>query len=348
MKDLTKRTLAMVLALLMVAALLPVTASADQNAMIIVELNEPYYGENLNEILPEIKMEVAYSFIDGYAFVVYYAHTSDEDAYAAAAALEANPRVKSATYCPGNATGNTSRVRFNITVSQDYFGEDYYTPVTSVELGKIIPERIIKRAGKWGFRNFDIYFDVSSAEDWYAIYDELKANPFIQSFYTFDIGDPSRAVTVGQVAVTTKAEHTEEEIVDMYSDMGVVGIYESYSGHYFGCSISDSTLRGTFEAVKVFKNDPDIANVVWTDALGFPTVMPKELEEADFLAPERPEVTVATALSALRIAAKLGEAQNDVYDYKLADAIWQYDLDGDKEITVSDALCLLRIAAKLA
>ena len=348
MKNLTKKLLAALLTLLMVASLMPVTASADQNAIIIVELNEPYYGENLNEILPEIKMEVSYSFIDGYAFVVYYAHTSDEDAYAAAAALEANPRVKSATYCPGNPTENTSRVRFHITISEDYFGEDYYTPITSVELGKLFPGRTIKRASKWGFRSFDIYFDVSSSEEWYDIYDELKANPFIMSLHTCDIGEPNKSVTIGKVAVTTKEEHTEEEIVELYSDIGVFGTYTSYSGQYFGCYISGWTLRSTLEAVKKLKNDPDIARVVWTDDMMLPTVMPKELEESEFLAPEREEVTVSTALGALRIAAKLGEAKNGVYDYKLADAIWQYDCDGDKEITVSDALKLLRKAAGLA
>ena len=348
MKSIVTRILAIIMMMLTVTALLPITASAAQNAIIIVELNEPYYGENLNDILPEIKMEVSYPFIDGYAFVVYYAHTSDEDAYAAAAALEANPRVKSATYCPGNATGNTSRVRFNITISEDYFGEDYYTPISSVELGKLFPNRVIKRASKWGFRNFDIYFDVSSAEEWYAIYDELKANPFIQSFHTFDMGDPNRAITIGEVAVTTKAEHTEEEIIGLYSDLGAYKVIESYSAHYFKFDICDRSLRGSLEAVKKLKNDPDVANVVWTDTLGFPTVMPKELEESEFLAPERPEVTVATALSALRIAAQLTEVRNDIYDYKLADAIWQYDCDGDKEITVSDALSLLRKAAGLA
>ena len=346
MKYLTKKLLALVLTMLMVAALLPVTASADQNAIIIVELNEPYYGDNLNEILPEIKMEVAYPFIDGYAFVVYYAHTSDEDAYAAAAALAANPRVKSATYCPGNPTENTSRVRFHITISEDYFGEDYYTPITSVELGKLFPGRTIKRASQWGFRNFDVYFDVGSTEEWYDIYDELKANPFIKSFHTFDMS--GKAVTIGIIALTTKAEHTEEEIIDLYSDLGAYEVVESYSAHYFKFSILDRSLRGTLEAVKTLKNDPDVANVVWTDTIRFPAVMPKELEESEFLAPEREEVTVATALGALRIAAQLGEAKNGVYDYKLADAIWQYDCDGDKEITVSDALKLLRKAAGLA
>ncbi|MBO4935045.1 MAG: hypothetical protein J5441_07785 [Clostridia bacterium] len=348
MKNLTKKLLAALLTLLMVAALMPVTASADQNAIIIVELNEPYYGENLNEILPEIKMEVSYPFIDGYAFVVYYAHTSDEDAYAAAEALATNSRVKSATYCPGNPTENTSRVRFHITISEDYFGEDYYTPITSVELGKLFPNRVIKRARKWGFRNFDIFFDIGSSEDWYEIYDELKSNPFILSFHTFDMGGSGKAVTIGTLAVTTKAEHTENEIIGLYADLGAYEVVESYSAHYFKFNIRDRSLRGTLEAVKALKNDPDVANVVWTDTIGFPTVMPKELEEADFLAPERPEATVETALGALRIAAKLGEAKNGVYDYKLADAIWQFDCDGDKAITVSDALILLRKAAKLA
>ena len=39
------------------------------------------------------------------------------------------------------------------------------------------------------------------------------------------------------------------------------------------------------------------------------------------------------------------KCKNGVYDYRLADAIWQFDVDGDKVITVSDALSLLRIAA---
>ena len=52
------------------------------------------------------------------------------------------------------------------------------------------------------------------------------------------------------------------------------------------------------------------------------------------------EITVADALKALRIAAKLVEATED--DMETG------DVDGDGEITVSDALKILRVAAKLA
>jgi hypothetical protein len=52
------------------------------------------------------------------------------------------------------------------------------------------------------------------------------------------------------------------------------------------------------------------------------------------------EITVADALKALRIAAKLVEATED--DMETG------DVDGDGEITVADALKILRVAAKLA
>ncbi|MBO4933823.1 MAG: choice-of-anchor J domain-containing protein [Clostridia bacterium] len=52
------------------------------------------------------------------------------------------------------------------------------------------------------------------------------------------------------------------------------------------------------------------------------------------------EITVADALAALRIAAKLAEETDE--------AIAIGDIDGDNAITVSDALAILRVAAKLA
>ena len=55
MKKMTKKMIALFMTLLMVAAILPITASAGQYARIVVELKEPYYGENLAEILPEIE-----------------------------------------------------------------------------------------------------------------------------------------------------------------------------------------------------------------------------------------------------------------------------------------------------
>ena len=51
-------------------------------------------------------------------------------------------------------------------------------------------------------------------------------------------------------------------------------------------------------------------------------------------------ITVADALAALRIAAKLAE---ETYE-----AILIGDVDGDDAITVSDALSILRVAARLA
>ena len=52
------------------------------------------------------------------------------------------------------------------------------------------------------------------------------------------------------------------------------------------------------------------------------------------------EITVADALRALRIAAKLVKATDE--DYQTG------DVDGDDAITVADALKILRVAAKLA
>ncbi|MBR5769890.1 MAG: dockerin type I repeat-containing protein, partial [Clostridia bacterium] len=52
------------------------------------------------------------------------------------------------------------------------------------------------------------------------------------------------------------------------------------------------------------------------------------------------EITVADALRALRIAAKLAE--------ETPEAVAVGDVDNDGEITVADALKILRVAAKLA
>ena len=52
------------------------------------------------------------------------------------------------------------------------------------------------------------------------------------------------------------------------------------------------------------------------------------------------EITVADALAALRIAAKLAEASGD--DLLIG------DIDGNGKIEVDDALAILRVAAKLA
>ena len=52
------------------------------------------------------------------------------------------------------------------------------------------------------------------------------------------------------------------------------------------------------------------------------------------------EITVADALAALRIAAKLAE--------ETPQAVAIADSDGDGHITVADALAILRVAARLA
>jgi len=52
------------------------------------------------------------------------------------------------------------------------------------------------------------------------------------------------------------------------------------------------------------------------------------------------EITVADALAALRIAARMAESSDE--------AIAIGDIDGDGEITVADALAILRVAAKMA
>lgn len=345
MKTLTKRMIAIIMTLLIVAALLPATASADRNAMIIVELKEPYYGENLNEILPEIKMEVSYPFIEGYAFVVYYAHTSDEDAYAAAAKLAENARVKSAAYCPVNASEPTSRVCFHVRIRDEYFGG--YYGISEAELAKLFPNAEIAGAKEWFRGEYSVYFDVGSTDELYELYDGIKASPFFSAAYCY-VGDMAEYVTIGEVTVTMKEKYTDEELIEQLSDIGVSEIVESYSGNNFKLRLNDLTLSGTFEAVNKLMNRSDVAAVKCREKLLLPSVMPKEVAASKLAGSERPKVTVATALGALRIAAQLGEAKNDVYDYKLADAIWQYDRDGDNEITVSDALALLRIAADLA
>ncbi len=347
MKNLTKKLIAIVMTMLMVAALLPVTASAEQYAEIVVELNEPYYGENLNDLLPEIEMVTACDVIGGYLFTVYYAHTSDEDAYAAAAKLAENPLVKFATYCPGYPSAPTSRVMFEVFINRDYFGG--YYGISDAELGKLFPDMKMVKVTKWNYMHYYLYFDVESLEEVDEIYSELRANPFLTSIYCY-VGNMSEYVTNGRITVTTKGRYTPDEVVELLSDVGVREVYNSYGSFSFSLSLNDWTFKGTFDAVKKLMNNPEIVKEKHTEKLAGPAVMPQilSMDESAYLTPERPEVTVATALSALRIAAQLTEVRNDVYDYKLADAIWQYDCDGDKAITVSDALRLLRKAAKLA
>jgi hypothetical protein len=71
--------------------------------------------------------------------------------------------------------------------------------------------------------------------------------------------------------------------------------------------------------------------------------MPILSEESDELAGDVDSdgvVTVADALSVLRVAAKLAPQTKSTGS--------AFDFDGDGEVTVNDALSVLRIAAKLA
>ena len=176
-----KKMIAIFMTLLMVAAMLPITASAAQCARIVVELNEPYYGENLAEILPEIEIEAAYPFIEGYAFTVYYDHASDEDAYEAAEKLKTNPLVKAAAYCPDNEVEIT-RAMFEISLVESYYGENNYL-MAEAELGKLFPEMRIERVTATGRKNYWIYSSVDSIEEISDLYEDMKANPFLRSMY---------------------------------------------------------------------------------------------------------------------------------------------------------------------
>ena len=84
----------------------------------------------------------------------------------------------------------------------------------------------------------------------------------------------------------------------------------------------------------------ELVEDVWPDVYcyvdGGIIITPDKLKPA---VPED-EITVADALKALRVAAKLADATPE--------AIAEYDKDGDGEVTVADALIVLRIAAKLA
>lgn len=85
------------------------------------------------------------------------------------------------------------------------------------------------------------------------------------------------------------------------------------------------------EHVLVVTNDNVVVTIMFTVVA--PGITPGDMDGDG-------EITVADALSVLRIAAKLVDVTPD--------ALATGDMDGDGEITVSDALRVLRIAAKLA
>ena len=95
--------------------------------------------------------------------------------------------------------------------------------------------------------------------------------------------------------------------------------------------VKDTEITSVGEHTLVVTNDNVVVTIVFT------------VTDSSFIAGDMDgdkEITVADALSVLRIAAKLAE--------ETADALRIGDMDRDGEITVADALAVLRIAAKLA
>ena len=341
MKNATKKVLAILMTLLMAVAMLPITASAIDCAEIILELKEPYYGENLSEILPEIKIEQAFDFLeDGQHFIIYYNAEAEEDADDIINKLLANPLVKNAYSVYKIPEEPMTNVMFRVKLPTSYDGEGYY-----VELGKLLsgvtPSKV-EALSRW---TYDIYFDVESFSEIELIYNTLRANPFFSFIYPY-VTNPDRYVTVGGLKTTTNKTYTVDEVKELLPEVEISEVRELYGGLNFYVILKDKTLSATLNAAEKLNDNPNVVKVECTDTDdGYAAVLPKVLEKNIYIAPEKTEVTVETALAALRITAGLSEVKNGVYDYRLADAIWQYDCDGDKVITVSDALSLLRIAA---
>ena len=106
---------------------------------------------------------------------------------------------------------------------------------------------------------------------------------------------------------------------------GIPERMERYIGTAFCIQLSEETEEAVNEAVAVLLADPRVKDA-----------NPNYYGEYDV----EHEITVADALSVLRVAAKMV----DLTPVILRD----YDKDQDGVITVSDALSVLRIAAKLA
>jgi len=346
MKKMTKKMIALFMTLLMVAAMLPITASAKEYALIIIELNEPYFGDNVTEILPEVEIITAFPYIyDGINFVLYYEYESDEDAYAAAEKLKSNPLVKNATYFPDTMSDNVRQAKFSVVVPNTYYGNDFYNTPANVDFGKLLPNANITKVYMWSRMSYDIYFDVTSLEEACEIYDKIKMVPFF-SYVTFWHGEGE--VTLGEIEVTLKEKYSNDEVIELFPEIEIKKVIHQNAGYVYTLELAVSTLSETLESVQKLKDNPNVVRLKYSEKPLRFTALPTELEEANYKAPALPEVTVETALAALRITAGLSEVKNGVYDYRLADAIWQYDCDGDKVITVTDALSLLRTAAGLA
>ena len=348
MKNLTKRLIAIIMTVLMVAALLPVTASAEFCAIILVETKAQYTVEELETLLTEIEIASCHHLGGGTLFEIYFDAQSDEDAIVAAAALSANPIVKKAEYCKVSYPEyDPSDAVFLVEFAPEfypYLEDDFvYTP----ELGKIFPEIEITNAEDYLGR-YRIECAAGTLEAIDRIYEVLSSNPFVSSVCLCDKNSYGTYHPIGSFIVHIKGSHEAEELQTLLPEIEIIEAEDLYGGFQYRLSFNATTIKQTLEIIAEVKDNTNIAYLYWTAGGGDPAVGGNELEEDYYKLPERPKVTVATALSALRIAADLTEVTNGVYDYKLADAIWQFDCDGDKEITVSDALQLLRKAAGLA
>jgi len=346
MKKMTNKMIALFMTLLMVAAMLPITASADNCYMALVELNEPYFGENLSEIFPEVEIEVGFPVLyDGSWFILYYNAFSVEDAEAIAEKLKINPFVKNLIYA-GESQGQepVDTAGFLVTLTP-LCVEDTECDYT-VNIAKLFPEIPFSKVEKYAPLVYNVYCDVNVMEEAYLIYDELMASPFVSELYYY-YNKYNNIAAIGSLDVTLKNTYTADEVKSLFPELEIVGVSNIYATQY-RLIFREKTLRMTFEAGRILEESPYVVEVKYGSGITLPAVAPEEIDESYYKPVERSEVTVETALAALRITAGLSEVKNGVYDFRLADAIWQYDCDGDKVITVTDALFLLRTAAGLA
>lgn len=355
MKNLTKKLIAIVMTMLMVAALLPVTASAEFCAIILLDMKQQYdTNEGLLAALPEINPEAVsgcHHCGGGTLFEVYYDVQSEEEALAVETGLRANPLVREAYYCKVcTEVFDPSSAAFEVKLVSGFhpIREGDVTDYTA-ELGKLFPEIEITNAFQYGSRSYRIECATGTWEGVEKVYAILQDSPFVSRvvFCQANCYDGYYR-PIGSFTVQLKGSHTSEEVKALFPEIEITEAYERYGGFQFDLYVNAITITETVEAINKVKDNPNIVNMYWVSGGDEPCIAPHEMDECYYVSYERPEVTVATALSALRIAADLTEAKNGVYDYKLADAIWQFDCDGDKAITVSDALILLRKAAKLA
>ena len=319
-------------------------------AIIFVETKAQYTVEELETLLTEIEIASCHHIGGETLFEVYFDAQSDEDAIAAAEALSANPIVKKAEYCKvGNLVFDPSSAAFEVQLVDSFFPirDDDWDDYTA-ELGKLFPEIEITNAFQYGGWSYRIECAAGTWEGVERIYATLQNSPFVSYVNFCEKSSYGNYRPIGRFTVHVKGSYDEESIKTLFPEIEIVEAHERYGGFQFDLYVNATTITETVEAINKVEGNPNVAYLYWTAGGGGPAVGPNEMEESYYVSYERSEATVITALSALRIAADLSEVKNDVYDYKLADAIWQYDCDGDKAITVSDALRLLRIAAKLA